>query len=94
MNFSVNDRLSWIEHHETKREEDKAYSLLGIFGVYMPPIYGEGIGRAFSRLKDEIEKLERCTQDLHITDPRRDKLHIEETKGGLLEKSYSWVFLN
>ncbi|KAF2259255.1 hypothetical protein CC78DRAFT_621216 [Lojkania enalia] len=85
--FSVNDRLSWIEHRETRREEDKAYSLLGIFGVYMPPIYSEGIGRAFSRLQDEIKKLEECTRDLHVTDPRRDKARIEETKGGLLEES-------
>lgn len=90
--FSVNDRLSWVQHRETKREEDKAYSLLGIFGVYMPPIYGEGIGRAFSRLQDEIDKLEKCIRDLHITDPRRDKARIEETKGGLLEESYYWVF--
>ncbi|KAH8743419.1 hypothetical protein BGZ57DRAFT_919722, partial [Hyaloscypha finlandica] len=27
-------------------EEDMAYSLLGIFGVYIPPIYGEGTGGA------------------------------------------------
>ncbi|KAF2726408.1 HET-domain-containing protein [Polyplosphaeria fusca] len=71
--FSVNDRLSWIEHRRTKRKEDKAYSLLGIFGVYMPPIYDEGVGRAFGRLRDEIKKLEECTRDLHVTDPRRDK---------------------
>jgi hypothetical protein len=89
--FSVNDRLSWIQHRETKHEEDKAYSLLGIFGVYMPPIYGEGVGRAFDRLRDEIKKLEECTRDLHVTDPRRDKARIEETKGGLLEDSYDWI---
>jgi hypothetical protein len=93
-NFSLNDRLSWIEHRETKREEDKAYSLLGIFGVYMPPIYGEGVGRAFDRLRDEIKKLEECTRDLYITDPRRDKARIEETKGGLLKESYRWIFQN
>ncbi|KAF2727861.1 NACHT-domain-containing protein [Polyplosphaeria fusca] len=92
--FTVNDRLSWIEHRKTKREEDKAYSLLGVFGVYMPPIYGEGIGRAFDRLRDEIKKLEECTRDLHITDPRRDKARIEATKGGLLEDSYRWILEN
>jgi hypothetical protein len=67
--FSVNERLSWIEHRQTKLEEDKAYSLLGIFGVYIPPFYGEGIGMALRRLQDEIGKLEKCMQDLHITDP-------------------------
>lgn len=31
--FSVNERMSWIEHRQTKLEEDRAYSLLGIFDV-------------------------------------------------------------
>lgn len=54
--FSVDERLAWIERRQTKLEEDKAYSLLGIFDVYMPLIYGEGAGRAFKRLREEIEK--------------------------------------
>lgn len=58
--FSVNERLSWIENRQTKLEEDRAYSLLGIFDVYMPSIYGEGMARAFQRLKDEIDQLEIC----------------------------------
>ena len=41
--LSVHERLSWAEFRETKREEDKAYSLWGMFNVYMPPLYGEGI---------------------------------------------------
>jgi hypothetical protein len=92
--FSVNDRLSWIKDRKTKLEEDKAYSLLGIFDALISPIYGEGVGRAFQRLLDEIGKLEKCTQDLHITDPRRDKARIEETKGGLLDESYHWILEN
>ncbi|KAF2732393.1 HET-domain-containing protein, partial [Polyplosphaeria fusca] len=31
--FSVETRLSWAERRKTKREEDKAYALLGIFKV-------------------------------------------------------------
>jgi hypothetical protein len=54
--FSVTTRLSWAESRETKREEDKAYSLLGIFNIHMPPLYGEGIESAFRRLREEIEK--------------------------------------
>lgn len=54
--FSLRERLSWAGNRETKREEDKAYSLLGIFDVSMPPLYGEGIQNAFRRLKDEIHK--------------------------------------
>lgn len=34
--------MSWAETHQTTRKEDVAYSLLGIFDVYMPLIYGEG----------------------------------------------------
>jgi hypothetical protein len=92
--FSVNERLSWIEHRHTKLEEDKAYSLLGIFNVYISPIYSEGKARAFKRLMDEIDKLEKCIQDLHLTDPCDDKKRIEDTKGGLLKDSYRWILEN
>ncbi|KAH9209097.1 beta transducin-like protein HET-E2C40 [Leptodontidium sp. 2 PMI_412] len=89
--FSVNERFSWIEHRETKLEEDKAYSLFGIFGVSIPPLYGEGMASAFKRLRKEIDKLNKCIQALHITDPRKDKKRIVEGKGGLLVDSYHWV---
>jgi archaellum biogenesis ATPase FlaH len=36
----------------------------------------------------------RCLKDLRITDPRDDKVRIEQTKGGLLEKSYLWILDN
>jgi len=54
--FSVEERMSWAEKRVTKREEDKAYSLLGIFNVYVPLIYGEGQQNAFRRLHEEINK--------------------------------------
>jgi hypothetical protein len=53
-NFSVDERISWAAKRKTKRKEDKAYSLQGIFGVHIPLIYGEG-DYAFSRLMEEIE---------------------------------------
>jgi hypothetical protein len=87
--FSVDERLSWIERRQTKREEDKAYSLLGIFEVHMPVIYGEGEENAFRRLKTSI-----YIQQIRLTDPRDDKKRVEETKGGLLEESYHWIFKN
>jgi hypothetical protein len=52
--FSVDERMSWVGKRQTKREEDLAYSLLGIFKVYMPLIYGEGRENALARLKKEI----------------------------------------
>jgi hypothetical protein len=54
--FGVDERLSWAENRQTTRKEDKAYSLLGIFDVYMPLIYGEGRDNAFTRLREEINK--------------------------------------
>ena len=51
--FNVAERMSWAEHRNTKKSEDQAYCLLGIFDVFMPLIYGEG-RKAFSRLVNEI----------------------------------------
>lgn len=57
--FTVEDRLSWAKSRVTKREEDAAYSLLGIFDVHMPLIYGEGRERAMFRLSYETQLYER-----------------------------------
>ena len=51
--FSVAQRLSWASKRETTRVENRAYSLLGIFDINMPILYGEG-ERAFRRLQEEI----------------------------------------
>jgi hypothetical protein len=47
------ERMSWASARKTSRVEDEAYCLLGIFGVHMPLLYGEG-ERAFFRLQEEI----------------------------------------
>ncbi|KAF2434644.1 kinesin light chain 1, partial [Tothia fuscella] len=60
--FSVAERMSWAEKRRTAREVDKAYSLLGIFNVYMPLIYGEGVENAFKRLREEIDKASKGIQ--------------------------------
>ena len=48
--------MKWAESRETTRKEDIAYSLLGIFDVNMPLIYGEGREKALKRLREEIDK--------------------------------------
>jgi hypothetical protein len=53
--FGIEERLGWTQNRTTTRDEDKAYSLLGIFGVHMPLIYGEGQKKAFRRLRKEIQ---------------------------------------
>jgi len=52
--FGVEERFKWAESRQTTREEDWAYSLLGIFSVFISPIYGEGKAHAVRRLKKEI----------------------------------------
>ena len=50
---SIAQRMSWASMRTTTRLEDEAYSLLGIFNVNMPMVYGEG-RNAFRRLQLEI----------------------------------------
>lgn len=51
---SIAMRLSWASRRQTTVEEDETYSLLGLFGVSLPLIYGEGRLRAFNRLRREL----------------------------------------
>ncbi|KAI0538716.1 heterokaryon incompatibility protein-domain-containing protein [Xylaria digitata] len=54
--FSVHTRMTWAYERQTTRPEDRAYSLIGIFDVHMPLLYGEGGDKAFERLQGEIIK--------------------------------------
>ncbi|KAI6016531.1 heterokaryon incompatibility protein-domain-containing protein [Pisolithus marmoratus] len=47
---SVAQIMSWAADRKTTRVEDRAYSLLGLFDVNMPMLYGEG-SKAFQRLQ-------------------------------------------
>ena len=55
--WSVAQRMSWAANRRTTRPEDLAYSLMGLFNVHMPLLYGEGAQNAFVRLQSEIAKL-------------------------------------
>lgn len=50
---SIAQRMSWAARRVTTRIEDRAYSLLGLFNVNMPLLYGEE-DKAFMRLQEEI----------------------------------------
>ena len=52
---SVAEKMSWASKRTTSRVEDKAYCLLGIFGINMSLLYGEGM-KAFLRLQKKIIK--------------------------------------
>ncbi|KAI4598582.1 hypothetical protein KJ359_002995 [Pestalotiopsis sp. 9143b] len=51
---SIAMRFSWASRRLTTVEEDETYSLLGLFGISLPLIYGEGRWRAFNRLQREL----------------------------------------
>lgn len=53
--FSIEERFSWATERQTSRSEDAAYSLLGLFDVSMPVIYGEGKRKAMNRLRSAIK---------------------------------------
>lgn len=45
--------MDWAATRKTTMIEDEAYCLLGIFGINMPLLYGEG-RNAFFRLQKEL----------------------------------------
>ena len=50
---SVAQRMAWASSRTCTRVEDTAYSLMGMFGIHMPLLYGEE-DRAFERLQEHI----------------------------------------
>jgi len=64
---SVAQIMSWAADRETTRVEDRAYSLLGLIGVHMPMLYGEG-NHAFQRLQLEIIRMSN-DQSIFAWDP-------------------------
>lgn len=72
--YSVAQRMSWAAGRKTTRVEDRAYSLLGLFDISMPMLYGEGT-KAFRCLQEEIIKR---SNDLPILGWRPDGLFDDD----------------
>ncbi|KAK6434877.1 hypothetical protein LTR95_008937 [Oleoguttula sp. CCFEE 5521] len=51
--FVTARKMYWASRRQTSKVEDRAYSLLGLFGINMPLLYGEG-ENAFIRLQEQI----------------------------------------
>lgn len=82
--LSVAQKMSWASQRKTTRLEDEAYCLLGIFGVNMPLLYGEG-KYAFGRLQQQI--LSQTDDDsIFAWTPRYDGWSVH---GGMLASSPS-----
>ncbi|KAI0468712.1 hypothetical protein F4859DRAFT_200300 [Xylaria cf. heliscus] len=45
-------KMSWMSRRQTTYPEDMAYSMIGIFNINMPFVYGESGPRAFRRLQE------------------------------------------
>ena len=88
--FSVTERMSWAATRTTKREEDMVYSLLGIFDINMPVIYGEGEHNAIRRFREEINKY---SHNLQLGQPTNIRLaqstSIEQQT--TLDKHATWI---
>ncbi|CAH0043548.1 unnamed protein product [Clonostachys solani] len=100
--FSVEERMLWIKRRETKKVEDMAYSLFGVFDVQIPLLYGEGREKAFGRLRREIDNHDyqtRVVSKLPIASGAAFDSHAEEhnptclkgTRVALLSQISEWA---
>ncbi|KAK3994410.1 putative vegetative incompatibility HET containing-domain protein [Cladorrhinum sp. PSN332] len=80
-------KMAWAANRESTRIEDKAYCLLGLFGIAMPLIYGER-NRAFIRLQEMIAQK---TNDMSLFAWRDVQNHGSRGQySGLFAKDPSW----
>ncbi|KAI5986761.1 hypothetical protein F5J12DRAFT_868177 [Pisolithus orientalis] len=54
--FSVATRMSWAKGRKSSKPEDRVYALMGLFGVNLPIVYGQGETETFMKLQHEIIK--------------------------------------
>jgi hypothetical protein len=62
----IAQKMAWAARRQTAREEDLAYSLMGLFDVNMPILYGEGLKKAFRRLQLEIIQMNCVDQSIFL----------------------------
>lgn len=87
---SIAKRMSWAAGRVTLRTEDTAYSPLGIFGINMPLIYGEG-ENSFIGLQEEI--LSRNSND-HTIFAWGEHVHLDLSDGRDLVESVQALTLS
>ena len=86
--FSVQDRMKCATGRQTTIEEDEVYCLLGIFGVYMPLIYGEGREHAFKRLYRESNPSTCCKPCDRSSSPESDSASPFEPQSASSQSTY------
>ena len=58
--FSIEERLSWIDSRQTTLEVDRVYLLLGILDVKISLFKDIEVATAFGRLREVINKRKIC----------------------------------
>ncbi|KAJ4244804.1 hypothetical protein NW762_014382 [Fusarium torreyae] len=81
---SIAQRMAWASGRITKRLEDIAYGLMGIFDVNMPLLYGEK-HKAFIRLQEEI--LKKSNDESIFAWGQQGRNHESNQRYGLLATS-------
>ncbi|PVH71132.1 hypothetical protein DL98DRAFT_577528 [Cadophora sp. DSE1049] len=101
--FTPEEIFSWVERRHTKKAEDKAYCLLGVFNVSMLLDYGEGEKMAFSRLYREIENrvpdMDGVLKDLpyaadapfHAAKWQHEPTCLPDTRVHLQQQIHDWI---
>jgi hypothetical protein len=78
--FSIDERMSWAVSRSTSIKEDRVYCLFGIFGVFLPLIFGEGEAYARMRLTEEIQRRqEERPIEWRLSD-LRDELRLQQER--------------
>ncbi|KAI0421142.1 heterokaryon incompatibility protein-domain-containing protein [Xylaria grammica] len=97
--FGIEERMSWSKGRETTREEDEAYSLIGIFDVSLIANYGERRHSAMKRLLQEIRRPVGLDRDGLVTeDGILESLNFvlkgdrEEDITPRAPKTFTWIF--
>ena len=88
---SAAERMSWAATRNTTRPEDAAYSLMGIFDIHMPLIYGEGGKKAFLRLQSEILSTSSVDFSLFAYDLWQPPQSIHGLHANKSEKRRGWI---
>lgn len=76
LEFGVEERISWLTGRGTTRAEDMAYSLLGILGITISIIYGEGEESAFRRIRREANQGDEISPGKHLNCFIIDMCHV------------------
>lgn len=81
--INIASKMRWAANRSTSREEDVAYSLMGLFNIQMTLRYGEGKETAFTRLQKKILKQTGDQSIFALADPRSTH-STEQPRLGLL----------